>query len=452
MKNRFYLFIVFLLVILLNTNVYATGEATLKKIKVNSNACTCSKTECSISLVAENATITYELTDSNAKVDRYSGFNVDLLSEITSVKITVTNTVDGEQVENVYTINITKLEKQNNFALKSLKVNGSAMKVGEDIISYNYECEYDTKKIVLDIVPVESKFKVIQEKEYIFEENAKTLSANFYIEADNGERLEYAVIATRREKPDTTLKSLKLDYGTLEFDEKTTEYEITVPYNINELNIEAEANNKDAKVDIQNDDLVVGENDITITVTSNRSKTVYKIHVIREENIDKSIANLSSITIDEYKKLNFSENVLEYDLNFYEIPNKLNIHAISKNEDSEISVLQNDNLKDGSKIIVKNQLNENKVTREYVLNIHLVTGSVSNKKTILVCIIILVITMAILLFLDIHSRKNEKKRYLKKVFDLRKKVEKLKNEGKLIPRIKKKNKKQEGKEEELEII
>ena len=452
MKNRIYLLIVFMLMLLTVTNVKAEGEATLKNIKVNGSECNCSGTECSVSTESDSATITYDLVDSNAKVDRLSGFKVDLLSEVTTIKITVTNSVNDETSENIYNINITKLAKQNNLALKSLKVNGSAMKVSEDIISYNYECEYDTKKIVLEIVPADANAKVIKEDEYVFDDDAKSLSANFYIEV-NEERLEYGVIATRKEKPDTTLKSIKLDYGEIEFDEKTLEYELTVPYNINELNVEAEPNNEKAKVEIKNDDLVVGENEIVITVTSERSKSEYKIKVTREENIDKSVANLKELTIDEYKKLDFDENVLEYTLNFNTIPNKLTINTVSKNEDSTISILHNEDLKDGSKIIVKNELNENKIAREYVLIIKKVEGFASNKTLVLVSIIILVIVMIVLLLIDINSKKKEKKQYLKKVFDLRKKVEKLKKEGKIIPQRKKKSKQKDKKEEEeLEII
>lgn len=452
MKNKIYLIII-IFIMMISFNVNAEGEATLKNVKVNGKECSCTGYNCSITLEASNATITYDLVDSKAKVDRLSGFNIDLLSELTTVKINVTNTLNDEKVESEYSINITKQEKKNNLALKSLKVNGSEMKVSEDIISYNFECEYDTKTIVLDIVPADANAKVVGEKEFTFQDDAKTLSANFYIEV-NGERLEYGVIATRREKPDTTLKSLKLDYGEIEFNEKVTLYELTVPYNINELKVEAEANNPKAKVDIKNDDLVVGENEIIITVTTEKNKTEYKINVTREENIDKSVANLSSLTVDEYKKLDFDENVLEYTLNFNEIPNKLTIHAISKNKDSKISVLQNESLKDGSKIIIKNELNESKITREYVLLVKKIEGYTSNKKAILISIILLVITIGVLLFLEIHSKKKEKKLYLRKMFDLRKKVEKLKKDGKFIPtRRKKKNKKkEEEKEEDLEII
>ena len=437
MKNRKNIFIMIFIMFFTFYNVKAEGEATLKNIKVNGVECSCTGYECSVSLTAESATITYDLVDSNAKVDRLSGFKVDLLSEITTIKITVTNELNDEKIENAYNINITKKEKENDLSLKSLRVNGSAMKVSE-------------------VVPNDGTAKVIKEEEYTFEENAKTLSANFYIQAANGEKLEYGVIATRKEKPDTTLKSITLDYGTIEFDEKTLEYELTVPYNINELNIEAEANNKDAKVDIKNDTLIVGENDIVITVTSQKSKTEYKIHVTREENIDKSIANLSELKIDEYNKLDFDENVLEYTLNFNNIPSKLTIHAKSKDSDSKISILQNENLKDGSKVIVKNELNEKKVSREYILVIKKLTGVSNNKTVVLIAIIALVITMGVLLFLDIHSKKSEKKRYLKKVFDLRHKIEKMKKEGKIIPRRKRKSKKVEKKEEkeeeELEII
>ena len=452
MKNKLCLFIMLLLFII---PVYAEGEATIKNVKVNGKECSCNGYDCSIEIDGDSATITYELTDTNAKVDRLSGFKIDLLSQLTTVKIHVENTVNEEKVENTYNINISKPEKKANFKLKSLRVNGTSLKIFENSLSYNFECEYDTKIINIEVVTDDPEAKVIKEDSYEIAEDLKSMAIEFIVQAANGEKETYCVVVTKREKPNTTLKSLKLDYGEIEFDEKKTNYSLTVPYNINQIKVEAEPKNKDANVEIKNDDLVVGENEIIITVTDGKSKEEYKITVTREENIDKSVANLSSITIDEYPKFDFEENVLDYSLSFNEIPEKLTIKTKSKNPDSDTVILQNENLKDGSKIIIKNILKENNVTREYILTIKKIETIVSNKKIILVAIIGLVVTMGVLLFLDIHSKKNEKRRYLKKVIDLRHKIEKLKKEGKEVhqrKRVKKKKKEKDKEQEELEII
>ena len=453
MKNKIYIFIMLLFFIV---PVYAEGEATIKNLKINGVECSCNGYECSIEIDAPSATITYELTDPKAKVDRLSGFKIDLLSKLTTVKVHVENTINDEKVENTYNINISKPEKKANFKLKSLKVNGTSLKIFENSLSYNFECEYDTKIINIEVVTDDPEAKVIKEDQYEIEEGSKSMAIDFFVQASNGEKETYCVVVTKREKPDTTLKNIKLDYGEIDFNEKKTSYELTVPYNINQIKVEAVPKNKDAKVEIKNNDLVVGENEITITVIDGKNKAEYKILVTREENIDKSVANLSSITIDEYPKFSFEENVLDYTLNFSDIPEKLTIKTKSKNPDSDTVILENENLKDGSKIIIKNILKENKITREYILTIKKVETVVSNKKIILVCIIALIITMAVLLFLDIRSRKNEKRRYLKKVMDLRHKIEKLKKDGKIVP-IKRKNKvkkkeKNKDKEEDLEII
>ena len=79
------------MILLLAVNVKAEGEATISNIKVNGTSCTCSGYDCVVDVVASNATITYDLVDKAAKVDRLSGFRVDLLSEVTTLKLTVTN-------------------------------------------------------------------------------------------------------------------------------------------------------------------------------------------------------------------------------------------------------------------------------------------------------------------------------------------------------------------------
>ena len=68
--------------------------------------------------------------------------------------------------------------------------------------------------------------------------------------------------------------------------------------------MDAVPNKKEAKVDVESKTLVVGENETKITITSDKAKSEYIIKIIREDNIDKSIANLKELSIDEYRRLN----------------------------------------------------------------------------------------------------------------------------------------------------
>lgn len=440
------------MILLLAFTVKAEGEATLTNIKVNGASCTCSGYDCNVSVMASSGTITYDLVDKDAKVDRLSGFKVDLLSESTTIKLTVINDKGEEKIENIYNITIIKQEIENDLSLKSLKVNGSAMKVGKDIIAYSYTSEYDTTVITLEVVPNDSSVKVIKQDKYEFPMEDSSISVDFSLKPLSGEQLDYRVVITRGIKPDTTLKSLKINGKDITLDEKEFTYDVVVEYSVNELDIEAIPNNKDAKVEIESKTLVVGDNVAKIKVTSSKAKSEYTLNVKREDNIDKSVANLAKLEVEEYKKLDFKENVLDYVLKFSEIPEKLTIHAKAKDDNCVVEIVDNENLADGSKVTIKSVLGS--ITREYTLTIKESTGISDNKSVILACIIGLSLVIIALIIIEIHSKKQKKREYLQKIFDLRHKVERKRKEEKekLKKKLKIKSKEKPKEEEELEII
>ncbi len=452
------------MVLFLAFSVNAAGEATLNNIKVNGTNCSCSGFDCTVDTTESSATITYDLVDKAAKVDRLSGFKVDLLSEATTIKLTVSNEANGQKIENVYNLTINKKEKVNDLSLKSLKVNGSTIKVAKDIVVYSYDSEYDTAVVKIDVVPNDSSVKVIKQDSYEFPLEDGSVSCDFTLQPTSGEALDYRVVVTRKPKPDTTLKSLKVNDKGIILDDKEFNYELTVEYSVNELKIDAVPVNKDAKVEVENKNLVVGENEIKITVTSAKTKSEYILKVTREENIDKSVANLKELTIDEYSKLDFKENVLDYTLTFSSVPETLTIKAKPKDDSGKVTITGNEKLKDGSTIVITNKLDN--IKREYTLIIK-ESHSISDNKTVVLGALIGVgLTTIILIFLEIHSKKQEKRRYLKKIFDLRHKIERKRKEEKekkskeekdkkikikLKPKIKTKEKEQVD-EDGIEII
>ena len=441
------------MILLLAVNVKAEGEATISNIKVNGTSCTCSGYDCVVDVVASNATITYDLVDKAAKVDRLSGFRVDLLSEVTTLRLTVTNSQGAEKIENVYNLTINKQKKENDLSLKSLKVNGVDMKVAKDVLVYSYLSEYDTTVITLDVDLNDPSNTVIKEKSYEFPMEDSSMSVDFKVKPTSGDAIDYRVVVTRGVKPDTTLKTLKINDKDVSINDKEFTYDLTVEYNVNELKIDAVPNNKDAKVAIDNKSLVVGENVVKITVTSSKAKSEYILNITREDNIDKSVANLKKLEIDEYRKLNFDENVIDYTLNFSSIPDKLTIHAKAKDENGKVEISGNEALEDGSKVIVKVKLDN--IVREYTLLIKEGKSITDNKKAILFGIIGLSITIIVLVVLEIREKEIKRKEYLKKIFDLRHKIErKRKEEKEKKPKVKSKVVEKEKKviDDDLEII
>ena len=433
-----------IIIVLISLNVKALNEATLKFIKVNGVECSCTGYECNVEVNNKKATITYELEDEKATVDRMSGFSVDLEAQVTVVKIVVSNNENDEKIENTYNVNITLHEKKGDYTLSSLKVNDDVINLLDDVYVYNYQADYDVDTLKVDAKTTDSNAKVLEPVEFKFDLERSSISIDFEVQAENGDKKSYRVFVTRKNRPDTTLKSLKLDHGSINFNKDILEYNFKVEYSVNDLIIEAIPNNENATVKIEKDTLVVGENTVKIIVTNERAVSEYVLLVEREPNMDKSLANLRSLTVLEYPKLDFEENVLDYTLTFDEIPEKLTINAKSQSSDGRVEILYNEDLEDGSKIVIRNTLIETGIEREYILNIVHEEKSFHSKGFIVIAIITLVIIIIIMAILEIRERKVKRQKKLTKILELKKKKDKEKK--------KKINNKVKKTEDDLEII
>lgn len=431
------LYIILFLLFILNINVKAENEATLKNIQVNKKECECVGYNCSIEIDSNKATVTFELNDPDATVDRLSGFTVELLAQGENKHtITVTNDKGEEKIENVYTIVINMREKSSDVSLSSLKVNGEDITIQEESYVYSYTAKYNDETLKIDAVVTDSKAKIIKEDEYKFPLDRSSISIDFDVEAEDGTVKTHRIVVRRGAMPNTLLKSLKIDHGNLIFNQNTFLYYLQVEYNVTDLIIEALAEDNKATINIEKDTLKVGENKITITVSNGSVDSEYILYVTREENLDKSIANLKYIKIDEYPKLDFEENVLDYTLRFDDIPDKLTIKAESLSTDGKVEILYNEKLTDGSKIVIKNTLIEAGISREYSLTIVSNEKEENNKTFIIVSIIGLIITIIVLGIFEIKEHKLVRKRKLTKILEMKKK----------------KNSKKEEVKEDIEII
>lgn len=422
--------------------VNAEGEATINNIKVNGRDATCTGYDCTIEVDSDKATVTYSLIDLAATVDRSSGFTIDLTSPSNLIKIVVKNDSGSEVIENTYNVTINKHVKSSDYTLSSLKVNEEEIKLMEDVYVYNYTSKYDDEKIVIDAKTKDSNAKIVTDLEFEFPLDRSSLAVDFDVKAENDDTKTYRVVVNRGVKPNTYLKSLKIDKIDLAFDKEKLNYQESVEYSVNELMVEATAENKDAKVDISKPEILeVGENIIKITVSVEKAESVYEIKVIREPNLDKSLANLKSLEIEEYAKLNFEANVLSYTLNFREIPNKLTIKATPLDSNGKVEIINNEDLINNDKVIVRVTLNldEAIIVRDYTLNIVERKNITNSKLSIIISIIIEIIAIIILLILDINDKKKKRKDKLNKIKNLIKK----KNNKKIIKK---------DIEEEIEII
>ena len=188
------------------------------------------------------------------------------------------------------------------------------------------------------------------------------------------------------EKPEESnnkdLKSLSVGDSlelTPAFSVDVTEYTLTVGEDVTSLDIEAVADDENAKVEITgNDNLLMGENTVEIKVTAEDGTVrTYTINVTKGDTaaIAENTISLETLSIDGYTlSPAFSKNIYEYTL---DIPDtsvtSLNVNAISDTDDASIEIIGNNNLQLGENVItilVKSADGSEVTTYQVIANIH----------------------------------------------------------------------------------
>ena len=188
------------------------------------------------------------------------------------------------------------------------------------------------------------------------------------------------------EKPEESnnkdLKSLSVGDSlelTPAFSADVTEYTLTVGEDVTSLDIEAVADDENAKVEITgNDNLLMGENTVEIKVTAEDGTVrTYTINVTKGDTaaIAENTISLETLSIDGYTlSPEFSKNIYEYTLDVSDTSvTSLNVNAISDTEDAAIEIIGNNNLTVGENVItilVKSADGSEVTTYQVIANIH----------------------------------------------------------------------------------
>lgn len=194
------------------------------------------------------------------------------------------------------------------------------------------------------------------------------------------------------------------------FSKNTSKYFVKVENDVSTISIEAEAEDEKAKVEIDGPDtLKIGDNEYTISVTSENDTTkFYKVIVTRKEADESSNTDIDNIKVKGYN-LNFDKNSKTFYLSINKNTTKLNIEVTLDDEKSNYEIKGNENLKDGSivKIIVTA---EDGSTDTYRIIIQ--KDSKSNVPLIIILIssiIIIGIVVFVLIKRKNKNKKNDKK-------------------------------------------
>ncbi len=245
---------------------------------------------------------------------------------------------------------------------------------------------------------------------------------------------------------DSSLKSLTVSSGSIDFVPSTLEYNLDVSSNVSTIQIQAVPNDTKATVKLPDKlSLETGLNTFAIVVTAeDGSTTTYKINVNKLENIMSENALLSSLNISG-KQINFSSDVFEYKIGNI-TTSELGITATAIDSNAKIKIFGNNNIGKNGVIIIRVTAEAGNY-KDYILYVNNInagdTDEISTTSLTYLMLIVssaLFVISAIIIVLLLVGRNKYKKKVLAQLDEERKKLEllavELQNKLAMIPPVK----------------
>lgn len=159
------------------------------------------------------------------------------------------------------------------------------------------------------------------------------------------------------QKENANLQALRLDMAGMSpaFDKNVTEYYLTVPNEVKNIEVLAVSSNPKATVEITgNTKLKEGLNIIKVQVTSEdkREKKTYTIQVTKTANLVLANTNLEILAIENVLlSPPFDANETNYTADIAKGINELNVFAVPENEKATVQISGEKNLKEGNNTV-----------------------------------------------------------------------------------------------------
>ena len=276
---------------------------------------------------------------------------------------------DGSTKE--YSILVMK-EKSNNANLSMIIAKESVLDPTFDKNKTEYVLKVieSVTSLSLSITPEDSRatYEVIGNENFEIGNNLVKIK----VEAEDGTIKEYNLNVLRQLEGTTSnrLTWLKIDQGELlpTFDSDTIYYEAEVPYNITNVTLTGELEDKNATVTgLSTYNLDVGVNVLGVAVTSVENVVrYYQVVVTRKKNDEARLASLQ--VLDSTISPNFNKDVYEYDLST--TLTELNIIATPLDSKATVQVIGNSNLQLGTnQVIIRVTAHDGITTQDYTLNV-----------------------------------------------------------------------------------
>lgn len=318
---------------------------------------------------AASVSINAVAADSNAKISGTGYKNLNYGNN--TFNIVVTSEAGGTKT---YKIVINRPDSRStNNNLSSLTVSSGSISFNKNTTSYNLNVGSEVTSLKVGATLEDSKAI------FVSGYGARTVNLNYgknsiaiKVQAENGSVKTYTINVNREDNRSTNnnLKSLQIPGVSLPFDKEVLTYNVSVAYEKKEIEVVALAEDKKASVVVNNFPLAVGENTLSVVVTSeNGVAKTYTIVVKRLSEAEKMSDNYN---VSEMKifghEFEFKNDVTEYDITIGPDESELFFLITMEDDAAYFGIENNKDLKDGSvvKVIV---YSESGLTKEYTFNI-----------------------------------------------------------------------------------
>ena len=253
--------------------------------------------------------------------------------------------------------------------VSSTGLNGFGVAVGSSFVADNSSGINGSKSVATLTFKATSNFKV----------NESTTISLGSAEGSDGEQTitgsgsSITISIAAPKSSNNNLSNLSIDGYDIDFASNKTSYQLTVEYEVNQINIKASTEDSTARVSgTGTKDLNLYTNTFNVVVTAeNGSRKTYTIEVIRKD-IDGNIKELatdntlSSITITDYN-INFNPEILEYTilLNEAVIPE---VNVLATDANATVTVNNPESIKTGNNVIEISVIAENGAEQIYKIN------------------------------------------------------------------------------------
>ena len=313
-----------------------------------------------------------------------TSYTIKVPNDASTVKLTAE---DG--TVKTYTVKIEKenkstVEKSSDATLKKLDVSGYTLTptFSKNVTTYSMKVKNNITALNVTAIANDKNATVSISGNKNWKEGNNTITIR--VTAEDGSVNTYIVNVEREVSSSSTVVATKSSDNYLkkliinspyesdqEFDKNINNYNITVPNEVEKLDIKAILNNTKSKVEITgNEDFKVGKvNVVEIKVTAeDGSVRIYSLNVTRSTVTSET--DLKGIEIDGASiNPKFDSNTLEYTTNVDSKTNKIDIKATPSNSDSKVEIIGNENLKEGHNTVLIKVTDKEGFVKYYTIDV-----------------------------------------------------------------------------------